>query len=492
MVADPALKAALPFIILLAWAAVTCFRTPLRFMSVAIPASLHLAAVAVLSATVYRGGAIRFVSGAQWLPAGVTVRIDGLACVLAIVTALVMSACAAYSLGYFQLHRRRRSKNLARERFFWPLLAVIWCALMVLWVSGDLLTAYIALELLGLCAAAMMLLPDRTEAVSAGMRYLFFMLLGSLTYLLGAGMCYAVYGQIDFAGIAQAVQPSALHWMAAAFMSAGLMLKAAVFPLHGWLPAAHAHAWSPVSAIHAALVVKGSFFVLVQIWVSMAPEAAAAAQLVGFAGAAAIFWGGLMALRMQKIKEIVAYSTIAQLGYLLLVVPLVAGPEADAAAMAWQGAWLHFISHALAKAAMFLSVGNLMLAMGRADLEGLAGAEGCLPLSLLVFGLAAVTIIGLPVSGGFTAKWLLLHSAILSGQWHWVVVLSGGTLLGAAYIFRVFNYALAAGTDVDCHVPLPVGKEAAAFFLAMAAVLLGVFAGWPLMLIGSGGGAPWP
>ena len=492
MFADPALKALMPFLVLLMWAAFACFRTPTRLRSLALPFGLHLLAVVVLGMHVYNNGTILLDNPIAWLPSGLTLKIDGLAILLSGVTALVISACAVYSLGYFQLHRRRHTKRLARERFFWPFLAVLWSALLLVWISADLLTAYLSLEFLGLSAAAMMVLPDREEAVTAGLRYLFFMLLGSLTYLLGAGICYGLYGQIDFAGLAQAAAPGKGHFIAMPLMIAGLMLKAAVCSLHGWLPIAHSHAWTPVSAIHAALVVKGSFFVLVRLWVSLIPDNEAASLLIGLAGAGAIAWGGIMALHRQQIKEIVAYSTMAQLGYLLLVFPLTAGAGADATALAWQGMWLLWVSHALAKAAMFLSVGNLMLTMGRADLEGLAGAESCLPISLLVFGIASITIIGLPVSGGFTAKWMLLHSAVLSGKWLWVAVLSLGTLLGAAYIFRVFNYALAAGTDTECYVPLPVGKETSALILAMASVILGLFARWPLMLISAGGGLPWP
>jgi len=116
--------------------------------------------------------------------------------------------------------------------------------------------------------------------------------------------------------------------------------------------------------------------------------------------------------------------------------------------------------------------------------------DNYLPFSLLVFGLAAINIIGLPLSGGFTAKWLLLHSAMLSGQWQWVVVLSAGTLLGAAYIFRIFKHALAAGKETDIYGHLPLKKELVAFLLALAAVFLGLFAKWPLMLITPVGGGP--
>lgn len=493
MLPEPPLLVALPFIFLLLWTVFALIRTPLRFLSVAFPLTLQFAAIFAMGAHVYHEGAIILDIGAVGLPAGMTLNIDGLAVLLMGVTTLVVSMCAVYSLGYFELHRLRQTRKLSRERLFWPILMVLWIALLLLWIAADLLTIYLALEMMGLSAAAMMVLPDRKASVVAGLRYLFFMLLGSLAYLLGAGICYGIYGQIELAILARAAQPGTAHYMAMAFMMAGLMLKAAIFPMHAWLPVAHSEAWAPVSAIHAALVVKGSFFILVKLWLTFLPDAAALSQVIGLTGTMAILWGSIMALGQQQIKYIVAYSTMAQLGYLLLLFPLVTNVGGQAANLAWQGTWLLFISHALAKAAMFLSVGNIVLAMGHADLEKLSVVDCYLPHSLLVFGLASLSIIGLPVSGGFTAKWLLMHSAILSGQWHWVSVLVVGTLLGAAYIFRVFKYALVAGKDTsDCQVHLPLGKETAALGLALASIFLGIFAGWSLVLLDTAGDVSWP
>ncbi len=485
MMNDPHLLAALPVGLSVLWALITLFRTPKHFLSLALPIGSQLAAAYWLGAYVHSHGVIRFDLSALGMPAGTTIRIDGLAVLLVSATTLIVSACAVYSIGYFHLHRMQQTRMLTREKRFWPLLASLWGALSLLWMSHDFLTTYVALEALGLSAASMMILPDRPAATQAGLRYLFYMLLGSLCFLLGTGICYGLYAQIDFEGLARSARPGIAHSMALAFMSAGLMLKAAIFPLHSWLPDAHSHAWTPVSAVHAALVVKGSFFVFAKLWMTLSPNTEAAAHFIGWAGGAAIVWGGLMALRKQHIKQIVAYSTISQLGYLLLLVPLSANAGERAAQLAWQGVWILFFSHAFAKAALFLAVDNLVSAMGRTDLEGLSGVDCYLPLSILSFGIASVSIIGLPVSGGFMAKWLLLHSALLSGQWQWVIVLTIGTLLGAAYIFRVFKYTLASGLRADCHYYLPVSKEIVALTLALAAVLLGLFPGWTLALLGT-------
>jgi multicomponent Na+:H+ antiporter subunit D len=155
-----------------------------------------------------------------------------------------------------------------------------------------------------------------------------------------------------------------------------------------------------------------------------------------------------MAWRQHQLKHLVAYSTVAQIGYLFLFFPLVTGTSiTEAATLAWDGTLLMLVAHALAKAALFLSAGNLILAVGSTQISHLVGISRFRPMSLFSFGLAGVSLMGLPPSGGFTGKWLLLHSAILSGQWWWLIVLLMlGGLLSAAYIFKVFRMSFRRGT----------------------------------------------
>jgi NADH:ubiquinone oxidoreductase subunit 5 (subunit L)/multisubunit Na+/H+ antiporter MnhA subunit len=196
-----------------------------------------------------------------------------------------------------------------------------------------------------------------------------------------------------------------------------------------------------VSAIHGALVVKAAFFILLLLWRALLPEAIAGAWALGALGSLAVLWGGLQAARAAGLKQLVAWSTVGQLGYLMLAFPLLAGTGADIATMAWQATWLQLLGHALAKAALFMAAGNLALAIGADRLTALTGASRRLPLALMTFGLAAVTLMGLPPSAGFTAKWLWLQAALTAGQWPWVVVLVLGTLLSAVYVFRVLRCA---------------------------------------------------
>jgi len=263
-------------------------------------------------------------------------------------------------------------------------------------------------------------------------------------------------------------------------MSAGLLLKTALFPLHFWLPPAHASAPAPVSAMLSALVVMASFYILLRLWLEIFPlSGAALGQLLGLLGAAAVLWGGIQALRQTRLKLLIAYSTVAQLGYLFLAFPL-------GTSFAWKGALYLLLSHALAKAAMFMAAGNILRFGGHDRIADLDRVVQRLPLTLTAFSLAGISLMGLPPSGGFIGKWLLLDAALYSGQWWWALILITGGLLTAAYVFKVVGYAFTPAEVSHEARTVPARMEWTALLLALAAVLLGLFALWPLTLLDIG------
>jgi multicomponent Na+:H+ antiporter subunit D len=322
-------------------------------------------------------------------------------------------------------------------------------------------------------------LDGRAETLKAALRYLLFALAGSVLYLLGAVLLYGAYGTLDMGLLAQAARPGPATWAAAALMTAGLLAKTALFPLHLWLPPAHAGAPPAASAVLSALVVKGSFFIVLRLWFEALPGLATAAsmQLIGLLGAGAILYGSALALRQARLKLLVAYSTVAQIGYLFLAFPLSFDASAGrlVAGAALAGGLLQAVSHALAKAAMFMSAGLVAVSLGHdriADLGGLARAR---PATLLAFALAGVSLVGLPPSGGFAAKWLLLSAAVASGQWWWAVVIVVGGLLTGAYLVLVLMRAMAE-PSAQASPPQPVAawREAVPLALALLAVFMGL------------------
>jgi len=423
---------------------------------------------------VSRDGGFYYGLGGWDAPLGIELRVDGLAVTFVLLTAVVASACAIHAGVYID-------PDKPWHRYFWPLFWFLWSGLNAVWLGGDLFNLYVGLELISLAAVGLVALGGSVAALRASIRYLLAALLGSLAYLLGVALMYGQFGTLSIAGVVfwldQHPVPAG-SGLALALMIAGLALKTALFPLHRWLPPAHGIARSPVSALLSALVIKASFYIAARLWLELGEPlgSLAAAQLVGLMGSAAVVWGSWLACRQPELKQVVAYSSVAQIGYLFLLFPLTYSVSESVALQARQGMTLQVISHALAKAAMFLAAGNLILSTGSSRVNALTGVSRFLPFSLFSFGLAGVSLMGLPPSGGFAAKWLLLQASLGSAQWWWVLVLLAGGLLSAVYVFRIYRASFLDGPETDQFYHPPRSLELVPMVLALMALGLGLVA----------------
>ena len=437
-----------------------------------------------LSLSIKAGGPQTLSIGGWKAPLGISLYADGLTALLLCLTAVVGLATSLYALGYFE---RDHNDDNSRANGWWPLWLSLWAALNALFLTADVFNLYVTLELMGLAAVALVALEK--QAVVAATRYLMVGLLGSMFYLLGVGLLYALYGTVDMMQLAAMMQPGPAAWMAMALMTAGLLLKTALFPLHFWLPPAHANAPAPVSAVLSALVVKAAFYAVLRLWMgpfeALAPGLAG--QALGLLGAGAIIWGSIQALLAPRLKLVIAYSTVAQIGYLFLWFPLADSPAGGS--IAWYGVVWLALSHGVAKAGLFLASGNVLHASGHDRVTDLAGVGQHLPITLFAVGLSCASIMGLPPSGGFVGKWLLLNAAFVSGQWWWAVVLLLGGIMAAAYSIRVLLHAFRNKTSAEPHhKPHPV-MEWTALALAACAILLGILSSQPLALLEIGADA---
>jgi formate hydrogenlyase subunit 3/multisubunit Na+/H+ antiporter MnhD subunit len=289
-------------------------------------------------------------------------------------------------------------------------------------------------------------------------------------------LIYGAYGTLDIAMLSGRVHPEPVAWIAASLMTMGLLAKTALFPLHLWLPPAHAGAPAPGSAVLSALVVKGSFFLIARLWFDAMPGLmnVASGQILGTLGAGAVLFGSILALRQQRLKLLIAYSTIAQIGYLFFIFPLTAGNE-PWDSVAWTGGWLQLFSHAFAKASMFMAAGLIAETLGHDRIAEFGGINRVIPITVIAFGLAGLSLMGVPPSGGFVAKWLLLLATVMEGQWWWAVVMLVGGLLAGGYVFMVLGKALgSASAPLKLARPVSRGREIVALTLALCAVLLGL------------------
>lgn len=437
-----------------------------RARVVALPGALaSFAAALALCAAVAREGVLHLAVGDWAAPLGIALRADGLAALWIAVSGAVGCAATAFA-----------ASTGARAPFH-ALWLFGWAGLNALALSADLFNLYVTIELVTLAAVGLIALADGRAALGAALRYLLVALAGSLAYLVGVVLLYARHSTLDLRTLAAQVGSGPLESAAFAAIVLGLALKTALFPLHGWLPPAYAAAPATASVVLAGLMGKASFYVLLRLWFEALPAELRArpAHLLGLLGALAVLWGGLLALRQPRLRLVLAYSSLGQIGYFFLVFPL--GTREARAACA-----LLLVSHAAAKGAMFMSVHAIERAAGSDELERVRGLAYRLPLTFFTLGVCGLTLMGLPPSGGFVAKWMYLRASLSGAQWWWAAVLIGGGLLAAAYVFRVLRLAFLPAVE-----EAPPAKEGAAALLPLALALLsltlGVLARWPLALL---------
>lgn len=432
--------------------------------------------------TVVTDGPVQYAVAGWQPPLGIAWVADSLSVFLLATTAVVTTVASIYAGAYVGGHGPSPYR-------FWPLWFFLWAALNALYLSGDAFNLYVTLELMSLAAAGLTALGGTRQAVLGALRYLLASLAGSLTYLTAVTLLYGSFGTLDLAGISAAsASARGAAPVALALITVAMLLKTALLPLHFWLPGAHANAPSPVSAMLSGLVIKASLYILLRFWFDVLPGAQGFADLLGVFGAVAIIWGAWQAYRQKRLKLVVAYSTVSQIGYPFLLFPLARSPAA--AEIAWSAALYFIAAHAMAKAAIFLSAGAIQRSLGKDDLLALRGKSEVLAPSFLTFGIAAVTLMGLPPSGGFIAKWLLLEAAFVSGQWWWSIPILGGSLLAAAYLFRVIRIAFAGPQPEFLAERLPWALKWSPMLLALGAMALGFVAAWPLEFLARAESAP--
>jgi multicomponent Na+:H+ antiporter subunit D len=444
-----------------------------------------LAGVARLGFSVWRDGAQRQALGGWEAPLGIGLYADGLSVFMLVMTAVTGVFVTLYSQAWYPATKQA---SWHESDLFWPLWLFLWAALNALFVSADLFNVYVVLELATLSAVALATISGKIEALRAGLRYLLAALTGSMLYLMGVALTYASFDALDMHLLADVIERGGTASLALTLMTVGLLLKTALFPLHFWLPPAHASAPAPVSAVLSGLVVKGSFFILLRLWFEVFENTVtfAAGQMLGALGAAAIIWGSFQAIRQERLKMIIAHSTVGQIGYLFLLFPLITartGRELPWLVEAWTGGLYQALSHGLAKAAMFLSAGIIIMAMGTDNMRSMRNIAGRLPVTTFAFGLAGMTLIGLPPSGGFVAKWMLIKAIIASNQWWWLPIVVGGSLLTAGYVLIMLRHTFVSAEKEAMLERVPLLMQVSALLLAMAAIVIGLRVEEPLALL---------
>lgn len=464
--------------------AVLCFLFPegIKRYTGLLGAVLTFAASAVLTGDVYHNGAIRLNLGGWTEPLGIGMCVDGLSVLFIILTGTVGLLVSVYSFSFFSV-----DSNQSLARHFWPLWLFLWGSLNSLFFVSDIFNAYVVMELVSISSAALAALSGTSISLMAALRYFLMATAASMAFLLGVGFIYAQTGLLDMYLIGSTADGGPLMAVALGLMTVGLIIKTALFPFHFWLPPAHGEAPAPVSAILSALVIKGSFYLFLRIWFTVFQDSTVTSQassIIGFLGLIAVIWGSYQAIVQIRLKLIIAYSSIGQVGYLFLLFPLVMmTPDPAWKTGAWTACVFQVISHGLAKAALFLAAGNLIQASGTDNLRSMRNIADKLPMTTFTLALAGVSLMGLPPSGGFVAKWMLLQSILGSGQWWLAAAPILGGLLTAAYIFRILSQTFVSDDQKPCCGNVSFVMEKSALLLAVFSILIGFRANEVIFLL---------
>jgi multicomponent Na+:H+ antiporter subunit D len=311
-------------------------------------------------------------------------------------------------------------------------------------VTGDAFNIFVFMEISSLASYVLVSAGPNRQALTASFKYLVTGTLGATFYLIGVGYLYMMTGTLNISDMTQRladVSDTLPVLMASGFIVLGLALKAALFPMHAWMPNAYRFAPTPVAVFFAACSTKVALFVLIRFdFLVLQPNMSAHGEMLASVlmplSVAAILVGSAVAIFERDLKRLLGYSSVAQIGYILLGVSLLSASGLSAA-------MLHMFNHALIKAALFMAVGAMALRYGSTKLDDLAGAGKTMPLTMLAFVLAGVSLIGVPLTAGFISKWYLITALLQEGSLGLVLLLAVlvSSLMAVVYIWKVVETA---------------------------------------------------
>lgn len=433
-----------------------------------------------------RGTTIRYYVGGWAPPFGIEIVIGPLEAFLLSTIAAVALAITVWSIGGLkhEVHRQGTA-------FYYTVFLLLIAGMAGMAMAADLFNLYVFLEMSGIATCALVAARGDRKSTAAAFKYVILNALGSAFVLAAIGMVYMVTGNLNIAYIKQelpAVWPlySHLLWTAVSFFVVGFGIKSALFPLHLWLPDAHSSAPAPASALLSGLVVKVYAFSLLRIAPLMVgmPGAEASREVLYLGllvlASAAIIGGSAFALVQTTVKRLLAYSTVAQVGYIYLGLAL-GGPALIAA-------YFHIVAHALMKSCLFLAAGTMSSATGAKKISDYDGMSRRQPVVMAAFAVGAASMIGLPGFAGLISKWYLATGAIEAGMPVFAILMVVSGLLNAAYYLPVLEraYLRPPARPFASDLPPAPSMVWAVVVLAAGCIVLGVAPGWTLQFISSG------
>ncbi len=403
-------------------------------------------------------------------------QVDGISKLFSVLTACIWLTAGVFALRYME--------HEGGERRFFSVYLLVLAVLMALDHAGNLVTFYIFYELVTLTSFLLVIHSKTHEAIMAGLKYLFYSVAGAFLALFGVFFLFYTCDNLNFTPggvLPENLMPGEQQWLlfAVALLMLGFSAKAGMFPLHGWLPAAHPVAPAPASAVLSGIITKAGVLGLVRVLYDIVgPEFVRGTWVQGgylTLTLVTVLMGSMMAYYEPVLKKRLAYSTVSQVSYVLFGIGLL-HPVGLA------GALSHVVFHAVIKCGLFLAAGAFIYQTGRTRVADLRGVGKNMPVTLGSFALCALALVGIPPASGFLSKWLLATGALDAGVgifgWLGPVILLVSALLTAGYLFPVVSRGFFPGEGYESGLTCreaPVAMALTVAVLAGFAVLLGIF-----------------
>lgn len=421
-------------------AAPTCLifeRSRAAWLLACLASFVSLAISIALLQQVADGSVISYALGGWEAPWGIEYRIDAL-------TAYVLLVISA--IGALVILGSRPSLDAelvpGRQTPFVVLMLLCMSGLLGIVATGDIFNVFVFLEISSLATYSMVSLGKSRGALLASYRYLIVGTVGATFFLFGIGILYALTGTLNMLDLAERLPNVGAPWATTAaygFIMLGIAMKLAMFPLHGWLPEAYNRAPSIATALLAATSTKVALYLFIRMhYTVFTPELADAymplSKVLLVLGAAGVLVGSASAIAENAIKRLLALSSVAQIGYMVIGVGL-------GTAMGLQASLLHLFNHALMKAALFMAIAAVVLRVGGSQLSDFKGLGRAMPWTMAAFVIGSLSLIGVPLTVGFVSKWYLILALFESSQWAVLAVVAVGSVLGLFYVWKIIESA---------------------------------------------------
>ena len=370
-----------------------------------------------------------------------------------------------------------------RQPLFYVLYLLCLAGLLGIVATGDIFNVFVFLEISSLATYALIAQGQDRRALWAAYQYLIVGTIGATFLLIGIGFLYSLPGTLNMQDLSNRLpqlENSAIAFTAFAFLMVGVCLKLALFPLHLWLPNAYAYAPSIVTAFLAATATKVAVYLLIRFHFSVFGVGFAASVLplhsiflaLGLAG---VFVASLVAIQQPNVKRLFAYSSVAQIGYMIIGIGI-------GSATGLQATLLHLFNHALMKGALFLALAAVVFRFGSADIRHFAGLGQRMPWTMAVIVIGGLSLIGVPGTVGFISKWYLVLAAFERDWWPLIIAVLLGSLLAVIYIWRLVEVAYFwKGEDEVCR-EAPLSLLIPTAILALANIYFGIDTRLPVYL----------